>query len=1028
MEKQSNFTIYNASAGSGKTFTLSLNYLSKLLLSNNIFSFRHILAITFTNKAVGEMKSRILNSLQEFSAYKIGDETSDLFKEVVKKTALQPKEVISKSEKILRFLLDHYAAFEVSTIDAFTHKVIRTFAKDLNLSINFDVELEANELLAEAVDRLINRVGSDDVLTQLLIDYTIERVNDDKSGNIKANILETASLILSENDLPYIEALESFSVQDFVETKQNLESQNNELEAQQIEIAKQILAVFDAHDVRAEFKRNSIPKFFEKIINGSPQKKLNIDGTDWMLTIDDPSTYYKKTTPDSVKSTLENLSPQIVAAYDQCKFVNAQIRVNEKLCESITQLSVIHLVKIELELLKEEKNVLLISDFNQKINEQIKDQPTPFIYERLGEKFQHYFIDEFQDTSTMQWQNIVPLVENALGASFNEEQGSATLVGDPKQSIYAWRGGDVHQFMNLIKGKTSIPIPPETLTLGSNYRSAKTIVNFNNRFFELAKSQMSSPLIHEIYTDDKLKQVPKKNNKGLVRIKFIDAKLKADELEIYPVEVYQCITEKIEQGFKLNEICVLVRKKDEGISIANYLKSQDINVMSSETLLISANTQVQELTNFLSYLNDHENLEAKHNFLKYHFLNQSQTLDFKTHKSLLQLDFKMFIKALSDYDISFDIQKFQRLGLYNAVEYCLSSLHIEGNAYVQFFLDEVFQFGEKKNNDLDTFLSDWELKSASRSISTSSGFNAVNIMTIHKSKGLEFPVIIYPFANQKYHDINKSHLWLPLDEKFKIPFGLIKTPGNISGLDFYEKAYQNLIYEKELDCLNVLYVALTRASKELHIFSKNESDHNTKAISNLFKNYIEVEGIQGENDDYFIGETLPQTSAEEDSEQFQLQFSGQDKLEVELVDEVKHSTKNQAVSYGLMLHDLLAKIYTESDINRITSTLNPDHLDLKFIQQQLEAVVKHPNLAPYFSAEWQSFNERDIFYKGEVFRPDKFCVKDNQVAIIDYKTGDKSKQHEQQLKQYATIFESMNYKVSALILVYISDQIELINL
>ncbi|QSS97863.1 UvrD-helicase domain-containing protein [Psychroflexus sp. ALD_RP9] len=1028
MKKQSNFTIYNASAGSGKTFTLSLNYLSKLLLSNNIFSFRHILAITFTNKAVGEMKSRILNSLKEFSAYNIDDETSDLFKEVVKKTALQPEEVISKSKKILRFLLDHYAAFEVSTIDAFTHKVIRTFAKDLNLSINFDVELEANELLAEAVDRLINRVGFDETLTQVLIDFTIEKVNDDKSGNIKTDILETVNLILSENDLPYIEALEGFSIEDFIEVKQNLETQINEYEVQQVEVSKQILAVFNAHDVRTEFTRNSIPNFFEKIINGAKQKDLKFDETNWMKTIDDSSTYYNKKTPDKVKLTLENLSPQIVEAYNQCKLISARIRVNEKLYESITQLSVIHLVKAELELLKQEKNILLISDFNQKINNQIKDQPTPFIYERLGEKFLHYFIDEFQDTSTMQWQNLTPLVENALGTSYNQEQGTATLVGDPKQSIYAWRGGDVHQFMNLIKGKTSIPVPPETLTLGSNYRSTKTIVNFNNRFFELAKSQMSSPLIHEIYSNDKLKQIPSKNGKGLVKIKFINAKTKADEHEIYPVEVYDSITEKIKQGFKLNQICVLVRKKDEGISIANYLKSRDINVMSSETLLITANSQVQELTNFLTYLVDHENIEAKHHFLKHHFLNQSLELDFKTHKSMLQLDFKSFIKALNAIDINFNLQKFQRLGLYNAVEYCLSSLNIKGNAYVQFFLDEVFQFGENKDNDLDAFLSDWELKSSSKSISTSSGFNAVSIMTIHKSKGLEFPVVIFPFANQNYHDTSKSHLWLPLDEKFKIPFGLIKKPSNFSGLDFYKQAYQNLIYEKELDSLNLLYVALTRASKELHIFSKNESKSTTKTISNLFKNYIEVEGIQGENDVYVIGETIPETSVEEDSEQFQLQFSGQDKLEVELVDEAKQKTKNEAISYGLMLHDLLAKIYTESDITRVISTLNADHLDLDFIQQQLNTVVLHPKLAAFFSSEWQSYNERDIFSKGEVFRPDKFCIKDNEVAIIDYKTGDKSKQHEQQLKQYASIFESMNYKVSALILVYISDQIELINL
>lgn len=525
MQEASSFKIYNASAGSGKTFTLTADYLARILSTKSQQPFRRILAMTFTNKAVAEMKTRILDSLVEFAQIKEGEQVSDLCQAVIRISGLDAKTIQKKSVIMLKQILDNYAAFEVSTIDAFTHKIIRTFAKDLNLSFNFDIEMDANSLLENAVNRVIDKVGHDKKLTKTLIDFTTEKIYDDKSGYIFQDILDASKLLLNDNEIEYIEVLQNFEIDDFTKTKKQINKENKKLEVEVKELAAQMLDVFGSQGILDDFSRNTIPNFFKKVVKTENISDIKMTAK-WMET-SDTSTFCTKKTPDEKKQAIESVAPQILEVVALFKAKIDQVKINTKVLKNLTQLSVLNLVQTEMNLIKEERNIQLVSDFNKTIHAELKDQPTPFIYERLGEKFQHFFIDEFQDTSKMQWTNMQPLVDNALSSFYeNNERGSLTLVGDPKQSIYRWRGGDVGQFVDLIDGQNNFNLTPQVVNLPNNYRSSQEVVQFNNGLFASAKNLVDSELVKSIYEREKLEQKPIKKTKGYVNIQFIDAKNK----------------------------------------------------------------------------------------------------------------------------------------------------------------------------------------------------------------------------------------------------------------------------------------------------------------------------------------------------------------------------------------------------------------------------------------------------------------------------------------------------------------------
>jgi ATP-dependent exoDNAse (exonuclease V) beta subunit len=473
----------------------------------------------------------------------------------------------------------------------------------------------------------------------------------------------------------------------------------------------------------------------------------------------------------------------------------------------------------------------LISEFNKIISKEIKNQPTPFIYERLGEKFKHYFIDEFQDTSKMQWENLVPLLENALSSS----NGSAMLVGDAKQAIYRWRGGEAEQFIKLYN-KTQNPFQTEAevLTLDTNYRSAKEIIAFNNSFFTyLGEHYFSDCDYANLFKNANQNTFSEKE--GFVNLNFLDIQKEDDANELHASKVLETINQSQTNGFALSDICVLVRKRKEGVSIANYLSKHGIKITSSETLLLKNSAKVRFINAFLKLLLQPNNDSLKVDVLSY--LAEQRNINDK------HLFFTTYIKpslddmfdSLNQLNIHLSKSKLLQMPLYELVEHIvrLFNLNENSDAYLQFYLDVVLEFSQKQNSDLAAYISYFEKKQDNLSVVTPENMNAVTIMTIHKSKGLEFPVVIFPFADLNIYNEIEPKVWFPVNEKEHSGFDtlLLNYKKEVENYgDIGNSIYNTHQSQLELDNINLLYVVLTRAVDQL--FINSIKDYNSKGVVN----------------------------------------------------------------------------------------------------------------------------------------------------------------------------------------------------
>ena len=672
MKNNSPFTIYDAAAGSGKTFTLVKEYLKIILQEKNSGYYKYILAITFTNKAVAEMKQRIISNLTSFSQTTSIDNPSDMALQIIEETGLNKEAIQVKAEKILKHILHHYSSFSVETIDSFNHRIIRTFARDLHLSGNFEVSLDIPKLTSEAVDQLLSKAGNDSKITQVLLDFALEKIDDDKSWDISKDIVKTSNLLFNENDREQIEMLKEKSLDDFINFRKQLKEKRKAFEAEIIKTSKDTLSLIDEAGLEfTDFSGSYLPKHFQKLENG--KFDLNFK-TKWQETMGEKPLYpgrVKKDTPE-LAQIIDELEPVFIVNLDKTKTLAFKELFVRSLLKNINPLSVINLVNQEINTIKEEQNILPITEFNQLINKEIKNQPTPFIYERLGERYRHYFIDEFQDTSLLQWQNMIPLIDNAISQQYQDEnQGSLLLVGDAKQSIYRWRGGLPEQFIDLCNSKNPFYIDKELLHLPTNYRSCKEIIGFNNEFFTFTANYFGNIDHKNLYVSGNQQNSTNKEG-GYVKFEFIDTKNKQESHEVYAEKVLETIKELLISGYCEKDICILTRKKKDGITLGTFLLENGITIISSETLLLQHSPVVQFLINCLVVSIFPENEEVKINLLE--FLYERLSISEEKHtffSALVKASPEEFSSYLVNYDIDFSFNEIQSLSLYD-----LSLIHI----------------------------------------------------------------------------------------------------------------------------------------------------------------------------------------------------------------------------------------------------------------------------------------------------------------------------------------------------------------
>jgi ATP-dependent exoDNAse (exonuclease V) beta subunit len=1047
------FSIYDASAGSGKTYALVREYLKIILTSPKNDAYRNILAITFTNKAVHEMKSRIVGNLSEFAKEAPDAKAQKLMQDLSADTGLSLNEITQKAKNIIRHIIHNYAAFDISTIDKFTHRVIRAFAHDLNLPMTFEVSLDTENLLIEAVDAIIAQAGEDPELTKLLVDFTMEKTDDDKSWDVSREILETGKLALNENNRNEIVHFQEKSIAEFITIKNKLNEAAAALDAQNQELGELALALIDKNGIDLKsFSAGHFPNHLHGIASGNynPKNKRYFESEDIKIN---------KTASDG--ALIENIIPELLSIlqsiyrnYEKRDFYKAFLK-------NITPLSLLNTVSNELTKIQQEQNILSISEFNAIIHREIQNQPAPFIYARLGERYRHFFIDEFQDTSEMQWQNLIPLIDNALsGQDDLGQKGTLMIVGDPKQSIYRWRGGKAEQFIELGKAHNPFNNPDKQLfSLETNWRSYSQIVDFNNAFFGQLAHKFEHTDYRDLYQNHSFQQ---QNDKlgGYVNLTFLDETEESeldeapDKTERYVRATLQTIKKAQSHGFDYKDIVILVRHNKNGVAIANYLTEQNIPLQSSETLMIKNATEVRMIIHVLRYLKNSADREAKAFFLQYvaeNIQDQFAVHDFIT-QGMEIYDEPVFERWLSGFASSKPLMAFadiRKKSLYEAVEIIISTFIDQGrsNAYVQYFLDIVLERDMRSQAGIADFLEYWDKKSDSFSIPSPERNNAVRIISVHKSKGLEFPVVIFPFAEENYGRQRKDRLWLDAEQsEFGLPKVLIDNSQAVESFgEAAQLVYRQRKQEELLDNINVLYVALTRAEEQLYVISQavkpNKEGNYPDNTASFFIEYLIVKGLYDENKtQYDFGH--PQRLSAESGEISEVRtiVSPEYTLDPKNIKIAKREAlmwgthQQEAIVYGNIIHEILSFVKTGSDVPLAIEKAIEDGLittlQKETVQQTILEIVGHPELEHYFSEENQVLNEQAIVQKDRgTIKPDRMVITQNkQVLLLDYKTGQHQSKHQHQLENYGQAIESMGFNVAKKALVYIGEAVKIINL
>ena len=1052
MINKPSFSIYNASAGSGKTYTLVKEYLKIILSARNNDAYRNILAITFTNKAVHEMKSRIVESLTDFCSDEPSDKTIALINTIASEIDMKPDAIKSKSRQIIKHLIHNYAAFDISTIDKFTHRVIRTFARDLNLPPTFEVSLDTDNLLTEAVDALIARAGTDDVLTKLLVDFTMEKTDDDKSWDISKEIQQTGKLALNENNRNEIVHFKDKDIQAFVTLKKQIREVCKDLDEDCRSLADEALIVIDSNGIdHSSFYSNYIPKHFLNIKAGilskNPAKLKYLEAEEGKR--------YSAKTPSSHKAAIDNIADELILKLTTINSLAEKHLLYSAFLKNITPLSLLSTVTHELANIQEEQNILSIAEFNSIINRELQNQPAPFIYERLGEKYRHFFIDEFQDTSEMQWQNLIPLIHNSLsGMDDSGVKGSLMIVGDPKQSIYRWRGGKAEQFIGLSKDQNPFENnEKQNFNLETNWRSYSNVINFNNEFFAEIATEFNHVDYSDLYANHSFQKHNSKTG-GYVNVRFIskdDINDEVSQIDLHLEETLSIIEGLLKKGFEYNDIAILVRKRNQGVAIANHLTEHNIPLLSSETLMIKNASDVQFIINLLHYINNNNDQISRAKFLQY--LASTINSDLEIHNFIAtglafadETQLEDWLKSFYSDDFSFKFNDIRKKSLYETVE-IINTQFLNGstNAYVQYFLDIVLERDVKNQAGISDFLTFWEDNSDKFSIPSPENSNAVKIMTIHKSKGLEFPVVIFPFAEEDYSRGPSEKMWLDGNDEIGLPRLLVDKNSAVESYgDLHGEVYLQKKQEDLLDNINVLYVAMTRAEEQLFVISGmniNSKGTLPSNMSSLYIKYLTSKNLFDENVfEYEFGSNEKMSSAKKAVsaptaiERVTKVWDSKNIKIAQRESLMWGTVQEKAIDYGNLVHEIMSLINYSDDVQiAVDQSLESGILRLDQVDEitkTIQQIINHPELQEFFDKSNKVLNERSIIPKiGTTLKPDRVLIKDGGEAILlDYKTGSLKPSHVAQVDSYAEAIEGIGYKVSKKALVYIGSEVKVVNL
>lgn len=1068
-------TVYKASAGSGKTFTLAIEYIS--LLINNPKSYENTLAVTFTNKATEEMKMRIISQLYGIS--KGLPDSSDYLCMVMKKTGKSEGEVVMNASIALSYLIHNYNYFRVQTIDAFFQGVLRNLARELDLTANLRIDLNDRQVEEQAVEELIESLETGDKVLEWIREYIDSNIKEDLGWNIIGEIKKFGTNIFRDfyknnrDSLNELMRSEKF----FADYTKNLKGRRDRIRNDITNKAKDILSVLNAHSLNDYAyinygDRGSVLSYINKVANGT------FDGCETPKRVQDclkdPAKWAKKKT--GREKELTELADTCLN--DKLQMLEDTRRKNWKDYQSailtlrhLNQLRLLHAIDEVVDEINKSANRFQLSNTQTLLNSLVRDSDSPFIFEKIGAQLKHIMIDEFQDTSTIQWENFKILLSNCIA-----QQGSRNLiVGDVKQSIYRWRSGDWKLLNNIDKEfhKELMTVMP----LDTNYRSEQKIVEFNNTFFEEAVKATVEELrrdgingyeqLAKAYDTDGLRQFAnKQNSKGYVRIELLPS---AEYRENVMQKLLETVDDMIERGIKEKNIAILVRANSDIQQIADMFMSErpGIKLVSDEAFRLDASVAVNIIIHALKLLVYPDDVLTKAKLAKIYNTNIRQENGNKkiifTADNLDNLLPGAFLGEFAELSTMPVIDIVDRIYTIFGLSYLKDQ-----SAYMCAFYDCMSDFLRDNNADLMKFLNEWDESLHEKTIQ-SDETNGIRIISIHKSKGLEFDNVIIPLCDWQLERGNT--IWCgkkdmdPYDKLPIVPIDYSKK--NMAGT-VYEEDYKEEHLQNTVDNMNLLYVAFTRAGKNLVITGKRMSaDRKKKKIaqitsvnrSEVLEECIEkvaerlgntsLEGIDnsGEELRFEYGELyVPQKEDQKGNIQTQNVFTAPiepHKINIETFNnpvEFRQSNKSKEfvsgeddsptltyVKLGNILHELFSTIRTTDDIEprlkelELEGVIYDDELSVEKIRSKLDKALSNKTVREWFSDKWTLYNECTILTKdasGSLveYRPDRVMSDGGRTIVVDFKFGTPRKEYHEQVRNYMDLLSGMgNNNVSGYI-------------
>ena len=1049
-----NYTVINASAGSGKTYALVQNLLAICLkYPSQSDKIRNILALTFTNKAANEMKHRIIEWLKNFKKEDF-ESNQDLIniQEKLKKEGVNVslKELHERSKNILDYILHHYSTLNIGTIDKFNSRLVRSFSHELGLAQNFNLEINAEPFLMEAVDKMLEEIGAENNVSDAFMDYVNYSLDNNDRINLNKTLYDSAKEYVQDKHYFRLNENKDFDWEVYEESKKNLRESIKNLKEDSIQIAQDCLSLLKEKNLQPDdFSRASggtIGKFFENVLNHF----FNKDKFPFPADEEAVQENYRK----GASSKSKNRQAEILEILDflidsRQKIISNYIlsKKKEKILQAILPLKVNKEIQDKLAQIEEENDLVLLSKFNVLIHENLREEPSSFIYEKVGTKFSHYFFDEFQDTSFIQWQNFLPLRDHAI----SQENMSFTLVGDPKQSIYRFRGGDSQLMLDIINKKEKSQSFAELENLENNWRSAKNIVDFNNELYQFM-SNFTQDEHRDIFGNGS-HQFSKSKINGRVRVNLIENATKSIYYEEVAAKMQEDIQSCLDNGFKFSDITILCRGNFDIFSFSQLLGNLKVNyhgeevyikTISESGLTLNLSATLLALTEFLRWEQNPKNLQFPVKMLYYlKVLGRINVEDFSAEMlEMLQLGNKSEMEnfIFEKYGIDLKSKDLLQLNLYNFIEHFLQEFSVKGKEtdFLFNYLEMLFGYSQNAGSTLKDFLKFWDEEANSTTIQASENVDAVQIMTIHKAKGLEFPVVFLPMENENKD--GKFSNWLNVDLENSL--SSVNINGFEKALETYDSEMadfnQKNIYQNLIDRFCLQYVATTRAVEQLFFYiQKPNKTSNHLEIYEFFEPKIPKNEL-GEDvssfDLYEVSEQDLKKQIPSKSSEFAtmpIDFSPEKEKNPEAIKiatpSKSYQNRIEKVRIGIFTHEILAKINSARDVEKVLEAYllegtitSEEKIE---ITDRIFNIINNEKYSKYFIENQLVINEKDIMISengdSKIYRPDRMIETENGTIIIDFKTGEEKEKHQQQLNEYKSVLEKLGKTVVETEIVYV---------